>query len=118
MVRSKILRLVLLSGLFSALSFTAGCVPAPEGEAPGFDWSVLIVMAVVFVAFYFILIRPQRKKQKEQQQMIEGLKKGHKVITAGGIYGVVESTSDDSVVIRVESGATLRVTKGSVTQRR
>jgi preprotein translocase subunit YajC len=116
--KGRILRLALLSGLFSALSFTSGCLPATDGESPGFDWTVILVMGVVFVAFYFILIRPQRKKQKEQEQMIGSLKKGHKVITAGGIYGVIESTSDDNVVIKVESGATLRVTKASVTARR
>jgi len=68
--------------------------------------------------FYFLMIRPQRKRQKEQQQMIEELKRGDRVVTAGGIYGVIETVSEDSVVIKVESGATMRVALGSVALKR
>jgi len=78
---------------------------------------LLIMMALLFGVFYFIMIRPQRKRQKEHQQMMTELKKGDKVITAGGIYGVVESISEDNVVIKVESGATLRVLRQSVALR-
>ena len=68
--------------------------------------------------FYFLLIRPQRKRQKQQQQLMEELKRGDKVITAGGIYGVIESVSEDSIIIKVESGATMRVSKSSVALKR
>ena len=67
---------------------------------------------------YLVLIRPQRKRQKEHQQLIEELKKGDRVITAGGIYGQIESISDDSVVLKIESGTTIRVAKDSVALRR
>ena len=67
---------------------------------------------------YLVLIRPQRKRQKEHQQLIEELKRGDRVITAGGIYGQIESVSDDSVVLKVESGATMRVARSSVTVKR
>jgi len=78
---------------------------------------LLLFMALLFGIFYFIMIRPQRKRQKEHQQMMMELKKGDKVITTGGIYGVVESISEDSVVIKVESGVTLRVLRQSVALR-
>ena len=52
---------------------------------------------------------------KKYQQLLEEMQRGDRVVTAGGIYGVVESISEDTVVIRVESGATMRVAKGSVT---
>ncbi|GAI84809.1 unnamed protein product [marine sediment metagenome] len=67
---------------------------------------------------YFLMIRPQRKRQKEHQQLIEELKRGDRVITAGGVYGVIETVSEDSVVIKVESGATMRVAKNSVALKR
>jgi len=67
---------------------------------------------------YSVLIRPQRKRQKEHQHLIQELKRGDRVVTAGGIYGAIESISDDSVVIKVESGATMRVAKGSVSLKR
>jgi preprotein translocase subunit YajC len=60
------------------------------------------------------MIRPQRKTQKKHQELIRELRSGDSVVTAGGIYGRIESVSDDSVVIKVESGATLRVTRSSI----
>jgi len=73
---------------------------------------------VIFAMFYFVMIRPQRKRQKEHQTMMAGLQKGDKVITAGGIYGTIDSLSEDSVVIKVEGGTTMRVARGSVAVRR
>lgn len=81
-------------------------------------WPMLIFLVVIFAMFYFVMIRPQRKRQKEQEAMMQGLSKGDKVITAGGIFGTIDSVSDDSVVIKVEGGTTLRVNKGSVAIRK
>ena len=103
----------LVIGLLIALVFMAGCVPSGE-PAEGFDPTILIFLALLVGLFYFVMIRPQRKRQKEHQQMTQELQKGDKVVTAGGIYGQVESISEDSIVIKVESGATMRVAKGSV----
>ena len=75
----------------------------------------LVVFVVLLVAlFYFFLLRPQRKKQKEHQDLMGGLKKGDKVVTIGGIYGQIESISEDNVVIKIESGATMRVARSSI----
>ncbi|MCL0094433.1 preprotein translocase subunit YajC [Dehalococcoidales bacterium] len=84
----------------------------------GFDPTPIIIVLLIFVAFYFFIIRPERKKQKEHQELIKQLRKGDKVITAGGIYGQIESLSQDSVVIRVESGATMRVARNSIVAKR
>ncbi|OGO06212.1 MAG: preprotein translocase subunit YajC [Chloroflexi bacterium RBG_13_56_8b] len=75
---------------------------------------MIVFLVLIFAMFYFLMIRPQRKRQKEHQKMMEELKRGDRVITAGGIYGVIESVSEDSVVIKVESGTTLRLAKSSV----
>ena len=98
--------------LISAL-FMGGCVPTQEPQQP-FDWSIIIFLVLIFGMMYLVLIRPQRKRQKEHQQLVEELRKGDKVVTTGGIYGAIESLSEDSVIIKVESGATMRVAKGSV----
>ena len=79
---------------------------------------MIIFLVLIFAVFYFLMIRPQRRRQKEHQQLVEELKRGDKVITAGGIFGVIESVSEDSIVIKVESGATMRVAKGSVALKR
>jgi len=75
---------------------------------------IIIFLVVIFVMFYFLMIRPQRGRQKEHEELISQLRGGDSVITAGGIYGRVESISQDSIVLRVESGATIRVAKSSI----
>lgn len=72
---------------------------------------------LMFVAMYFLMIRPQRKRQKEQQELLSELRRGSKVITAGGIHGQVENLAEDTVVLKLESGATMKVNKASVTAR-
>lgn len=118
-MRSKgMLKPVLFAGvLLAAVALLGSCVP-PEGGAEGFDWSILIFIALIFGVFYFLMIRPQRKRQKEHEELMTELRKGDRVITAGGIYGTVESLSDDSLVLKIESGATLRIARSSVVGRR
>lgn len=113
MKKTKILKLGFIGGLLTSVVFIGGCIPTgADGE--GSIWTLLIFVAFFFGLMYFVMIRPQRKKQKEHQQLIDELKRGDRVVTAGGIYGVIESISEDSVTIKVESGATMRVAKGSV----
>ncbi len=75
----------------------------------------IIFLVLIFAMMYFLMIRPQRKRQKEQEELLKELRRGEKVVTAGGIYGQIESVSEDNVILKVESGATMRVAKGSVT---
>ncbi len=113
----KKLKLGAIGGFLITLAFIGGCIPQ-EGAEGGFDYTLIIFVVFIFGVFYFLLIRPQRRKQREHQQLVEELNRGDKVITAGGIYGVIESISDESVVIKIESGTTVRVAKGSVAGRR
>jgi preprotein translocase subunit YajC len=113
---NRILKTGLIAGLLIAvLVLIGGCVPA-EGQEAGSSTTIYMIgfLVVIFALFYFVMIRPQRKRQKEQQEMIAAIQKGDRVITAGGIYGVVESLREDSVVLKVEGGTLLRVAKGSV----
>lgn len=121
MNHNKKLNLALIAGVLITLPvLLGGCYPAQTSSEGGgsSSWMLIIFLVLIFAMFYFLMIRPQRKRQKEQRQMMEALKKGDNVITAGGIYGVIESTGEDSVVIKVESGATMRVAKGSIAVRR
>jgi len=110
----KKLHLGLFGALLVALTSLGGCVPEGGAEEGGSIIPMIILLVAIFGVFYFVLIRPQRKRQKEHQQLVMELKKGDKVITAGGIYGVIESLSEDSIVIKVESGVTMRVARSSV----
>ncbi len=82
---------------------------APAGG--GMMWIMLIL---IFVVMWFFMIRPQRKQQKELQKFREGLKKGDKVVTAGGIYGTVDQVNEKSVLIKVDGETKLRVAKESL----
>ena len=75
---------------------------------------MILFLVLIFAMMYFLMIRPQRKKQKEHEEMESELKRGDKVVTLGGIYGRIDSVSDISVVLKVESGATIRVAKKSI----
>jgi preprotein translocase subunit YajC len=119
MNKSRILTTALIVGLLiTTLVFIGGCYGTTEEGAETDTTTSTIYMIVflvlIFAMFYFLMIRPQRKRQKEHQQLMEELRRGDRVVTVGGIHGVIESVSEDSVVIKVESGATMRVAKGSV----
>lgn len=75
----------------------------------------LIFIGLIFGVFYFFIIRPQSKKQKEIQGKVSNLKKGDKIVTSGGIIAPVTSVEDDSVLAEVDSGVKIRFTKSSIT---
>ena len=72
------------------------------------------MMILIFVVMWFFMIRPQRKQQKELQKFREGLKKGDKIVTVGGIYGTVVEVKEKSLLIEVDNNVKIRVDKNSV----
>ncbi|MFH1775285.1 MAG: preprotein translocase subunit YajC [Chloroflexota bacterium] len=114
-MKRKILSVGLIVALLISMLALAGCVPATEGgEQGGFNPQLIIFLVLIVAVFYFLIIRPQRKRQKDQQQLMEGLRKGETVVTAGGIYGQIESVREDIIVLKVESGATIKVARSSI----
>lgn len=75
---------------------------------------MILTFAIWIAVFYFLLILPNKKKQKKHQEMIDSLKEGAEVLTSGGIKGTVNSVSDEYVVIRVDKGVNLTVKKSSI----
>lgn len=82
----------------------------PAGGGMG---SILMIVAL-FVVFYFFMIRPQQKRQKEIKKFRESLDKGSKVVTAGGIYGTIREVRDNSFIIEIDNNVRVRIDKGSV----
>lgn len=82
--------------------------------ANGNNWSFWVMMALIFVVFYFFMIRPQQKKQKELQEQRDAMKKGDKVVTAGGIYGEIKEVQEKTLLITVAKEVTIKVDKASV----
>jgi preprotein translocase subunit YajC len=74
----------------------------------------LLPLILMFVIFYFLLIRPQQKRQRAIQQMQANLKKGDKVITIGGLHGIIDSVDEDKVVIRAGDGSRLTYDRSAV----
>jgi len=114
--KHRISSLVLIAGLLLILVTMGGCAPAGEGGVSGIA-PLLIMLALIFGMFYFLMIRPMRQREKKHDVMVSNLEKGDRIITAGGIYGVVESIDEDSAVLKVESGALIRVSKGGLVNR-
>ncbi|MDR1210908.1 MAG: preprotein translocase subunit YajC [Spirochaetaceae bacterium] len=87
-----------------------------SGAAPGYMQFLPLVLIVVI--FYFFIIRPQGKKQKETQRMLNAIKKGDKVVTIGGIHGVVQSVKEGAgtVVLKVDEDARIEFTRSAISQ--
>ena len=76
--------------------------------------SFLIMMVLIFVVMYFLMIRPQQKKQKELEKFRDSLQKGDKVVTIGGIYGTIAEVKDKVVLLEIDNNVKIRVDKSSL----
>ncbi len=94
------------------LAYAADAAQGAQG-ASGIS-SMLFPLVLMFAVFYFLLIRPQQKKQKQHDQMLKSLNKGDKVITSGGLYGIVSKVTDKDVVLEVADKVNLRFTLGAI----
>ena len=82
--------------------------------AGGGSAQFLIMMVLIFGVMYFLMIRPQQKKQKELVKFRNALEKGQKIVTAGGIYGTVKEVKEGYVLVEVDSNVAIRVGKNMV----
>jgi len=96
--------------------FSSGLVllQAAAGNTSMSMVSTLITFGLVFVIFYFLIIRPQNKKQKEAKKMIEAVKKGDKVVTIGGVHGTVASVKDGTIVVKVDDNCKIEFSKSAI----
>ncbi len=86
--------------------------PAAGGNQDPYS-GIIFLVAVIFI-FYFFMIRPQMKKQKEIKKFREGLKKGDKIVTSGGIYGKINDIKDNAFIIEIAPNVTIKVDKSAV----
>jgi preprotein translocase subunit YajC len=85
------------------------------GQGAG-GFASLIPIILMFVIFYFLLIRPQQKKAKEHRQMISHLKKGDRIITSGGLHGRVTAVSDTTMTVEIADKVRVKIARGNVAQ--
>ena len=87
----------------------------PQNAPAGSGLMTLMPIILMIVVFYFLLIRPQQKKEKERRKMIESLQNGDRVLTVGGIYGVISSIKDaDVIVLKVSDNSKIEVARSAI----
>ena len=87
-----------------------------QGAEQASPFGMLLPMIVIFAAFYFLLIRPQQKKQKAHTALVSALKEGDEVLTAGGILGKITGVSEHYVIVKVAENTEIKMQKSSVAQ--
>lgn len=85
-----------------------------EAQEGGSAWSGMIMIVAMIVIFYFFMIRPQSRKQKELKKAREAMKKGDKVVSAGGIHGRIKEMSDTWVMMEIAPGVSIKIDKASI----
>lgn len=86
-----------------------------QGAPGGADMlSTIVPFLLIIVVFYFLILRPQQKRQKERTKLLEGVKKGDKIITAGGIHGVVEGIEEKSVLVKIDDNVKVKLEKTGI----
>lgn len=85
-----------------------------QGAGQGGGFFAFVPLILMFVIFYFLLIRPQQKKAKEHQAMIEALKKGDKIITSGGIYGTIIKVEDNDLQIEIADNVRIKMIRSNI----
>ncbi len=98
-----------------ALMAMGGCMaPGGEGGAGGSPLAFL-PFVLIFVLFYFLILRPQQKQTRKKEEMLKSLKRGDNVITAGGIYGKIMNISEDNIVtLEISKGVSIRIARSGI----
>jgi len=97
---------------FLAYAMGTGGAGSSGGQGGGF--TAFIPLILMFVIFYFLLIRPQQKKAKQHKEMLGALKKGDRVISSGGLHGVVTGITEDVVTMEIAPKVRVKVSRGSI----
>lgn len=98
--------------MFVATAHAAGAESAQAGGLAAFQQFIPLIF--MFGIFYFLLIRPQQKKAKEHKALIEGLKKGDSVVTAGGVYGKVVAIEDNLVTLEIAPNVNIKIIRSYI----
>ena len=99
-------------GLAFAMGGAPGGAAGPAGGMAAFQQVIPLVF--MFAIFYFLLIRPQQKKAKEHKALLEAIKKGDNVITAGGVHGKVSSVDEGIVTLEIATGVNIKIVKSYI----
>jgi preprotein translocase subunit YajC len=97
---------------FDSIAYAMGAGGAEGGQPGGFQ--ALIPLVLMFVIFYFLLIRPQQKKVKKHREMLSSLKKGDQILTSGGIYGKIVGLTDTIATVEIADKVRVKVSRANI----
>ncbi len=95
-----------------AVEGTPAATPAPQPQQSGFG--MFVPMLIILALFYFMMIRPQQRKEKERRKMIDELKAGKKVVFAGGIFGTIVEATEKTFTVETASGVKMEILRACV----
>ncbi len=95
-------------------SFLLAMQPPAQGGEGGSIWSMALMFGSIIAIFYFMIIRPQQKRTKERDKLLDSIKKGDKIITAGGMHGTVIGLEDKTVLIQIADNVKVKLERSSV----
>jgi preprotein translocase subunit YajC len=88
--------------------------PSQSGQGGGDFTTTILMFAVIIAIFYFMILRPQQKRQKDRQKLLESMKKGDKVITAGGLHGTIIGIEDKTLLLQIADNVKVKVERSSI----
>lgn len=91
---------------------------AQAGAPGGGMGGMLLTFGLMFAVMYFLIIRPQQKRQKEHQRMLEAVKKGDRIVTSGGLHGVVKDVREETLLVKVAENTVVELSRSAVASRR
>lgn len=101
----------------SAVSvFALSCVPPGAEQGGGTAFSAILPFVLIFLLFYFLIIRPQQKQGRERKRMLAEIKRGDKVITTGGIHGRVVNSEGDDLTVEIAKGINIRMVRSGISE--
>ena len=88
--------------------------PSQSGQGGGDFMTTILMFAVIIAIFYFMILRPQQKRQKERKKLLESMKKGDKVVTAGGLHGTIVGIEDKTLLLQIAENVKVKVERSSI----
>jgi preprotein translocase subunit YajC len=100
--------------MFETITTLAMMPQGGGGEDSGSPWTMMIMFGAIIAVMYFLIIRPQQKRQKDHQKLIDGVKHGDKIITSAGIHGTVTKSSEKTVEVQIADNTKITVEKSAI----
>ena len=103
-----------MDSIFSSIGPMVRLMAPPAGEGGGGGLMTFLPLIAIVAIFYFLILRPQKKRQQESQRMLSALRKGDRVVTIGGIHGIITSVRENTVVIKVDENVKLEFNRSAI----